>query len=128
MKNVGLITRRAALARVTALMSAGACITDVLGGSAASAQAKRPVIGMLPKFLSDPYFVAVDRGAQEAAKELEVTARTGDIIMGLRHKTLPIHGVQFHPESIASEHGHKILENFLKIAGEHPTQQKKKAA
>jgi anthranilate synthase/aminodeoxychorismate synthase-like glutamine amidotransferase len=65
--------------------------------------------------------------------ELEVTALTpvpgaGDIIMGLRHRTLPIHGVQFHPESIASEHGHKILENFLKIAGEHPTQQKKKAA
>src|SRR5689334_12669773 len=60
--------------------------------------------------------------------ELEVTARTGDIVMGLRHKDLPIHGVQFHPESIASEHGHKILENFLKIAGEHPTQQKKKAA
>jgi anthranilate synthase/aminodeoxychorismate synthase-like glutamine amidotransferase len=60
--------------------------------------------------------------------ELEVTARTGDIIMGLRHKTLPIHGVQFHPESIASQHGHKILENFLKIAGDHPTQQKKKAA
>jgi anthranilate synthase/aminodeoxychorismate synthase-like glutamine amidotransferase len=60
--------------------------------------------------------------------ELEVTARTGDIVMGLRHKDLPIHGVQFHPESIASEHGHKILENFLKIAGEHPTQQKKQAA
>jgi anthranilate synthase/aminodeoxychorismate synthase-like glutamine amidotransferase len=60
--------------------------------------------------------------------ELEVTAQTGDIIMGLRHRSLPIHGVQFHPESIASEHGHKILENFLKISGEHPTQQKKKAA
>ena len=43
-------------------------------------------------------------------------------------QSLPIHGVQFHPESIASEHGHKILENFLKIAGEHPTQQKKRAA
>src|SRR5471032_3138059 len=66
-------------------------------------------------------------------KDLEVTATTsmegaGDIIMGLRHKTLPIHGVQFHPESIASEDGHKILENFLKIAGEHPKQQKRKAA
>ena len=60
--------------------------------------------------------------------ELEVTAETGKIVMGLRHKALPIHGVQFHPESIASEHGHKILENFLKIAGEHPTQQKKRAA
>ena len=60
--------------------------------------------------------------------ELEVTAETGDIVMGLRHKTLPIHGVQFHPESIASQYGHKILENFLKIAGEHPGQQKKRAA
>ena len=61
-------------------------------------------------------------------QDLEVTAETGDIVMGLRHKSLPIHGVQFHPESIASEHGHKILENFLKIAGEHPSQQNKKAA
>ncbi|HZQ00599.1 MAG TPA: aminodeoxychorismate/anthranilate synthase component II [Reyranella sp.] len=59
--------------------------------------------------------------------DLEVTAQTGDIVMGLRHKTLPIHGVQFHPESIASQHGHKILENFLKIAGEHPAQQKRAA-
>ena len=59
---------------------------------------------------------------------LEVTAETGEIVMGLRHRTLPIHGVQFHPESIASEHGHKILENFLKIAGDHPAQQSKKAA
>jgi anthranilate synthase component II len=70
--------------------------------------------------------LVVERRSLPAA--LEITAETGDIIMGLRHKTLPIHGVQFHPESIASEHGHKILENFLKIAGEHPSQQKKKAA
>jgi len=68
----------------------------------------------------------VDRATMPA--ELEIVAQTGDIVMGMRHKTLPIHGVQFHPESIASQHGHKILENFLKIAGEHPTQQKKKAA
>jgi anthranilate synthase component 2 len=61
-------------------------------------------------------------------KDLEVTAETGEIVMGLRHKSLPIHGVQFHPESIASEHGHKILENFLKIAGEHPSQQNRKKA
>jgi anthranilate synthase/aminodeoxychorismate synthase-like glutamine amidotransferase len=60
-------------------------------------------------------------------EELEVTAETGDIIMGLRHRSLPIHGVQFHPESIASQHGHKILENFLRIAGEHPNQQKRAA-
>ena len=45
---------------------------------------------------------------------LEITAELDDgTIMGLAHKDLPIHGVQFHPESIASEHGHKLLQNFL---------------
>lgn len=45
------------------------------------------------------------------------TAFTEDgLIMGLRHRSLPVFGVQFHPESIASEHGHKILSNFLQIA------------
>ena len=45
---------------------------------------------------------------------LEITAELTDgTIMGLQHKELPIHGVQFHPESIASEHGHALLQNFL---------------
>jgi anthranilate synthase component 2 len=48
---------------------------------------------------------------------LVATAHTADgIIMGLRHRMLPIFGVQFHPESIASEHGHDMLRNFLAIA------------
>ena len=48
---------------------------------------------------------------------LEVTARTADgIIMGVAHRTLPVFGVQFHPESIASEHGHELLANFVGIA------------
>ena len=52
-------------------------------------------------------------------ESLEVTARTDDgIIMGLQHKTHPVHGVQFHPESIASEHGHALLKNFLDMAAE----------
>jgi anthranilate synthase component 2 len=49
---------------------------------------------------------------------LEVTAWTADgEIMGLQHRSRPIHGVQFHPESIATEHGHAMLANFLEIAG-----------
>ncbi len=48
---------------------------------------------------------------------LEITSWLPDgTIMGLQHRDLPIHGVQFHPESIASEHGHKMLKNFLNTA------------
>ncbi len=47
---------------------------------------------------------------------LEITATSSDgLIMGLQHKELPIHGVQFHPESIATEHGHRILANFIEM-------------
>ena len=49
--------------------------------------------------------------------ELEITAETDDgLIMGLAHKTQNVHGVQFHPESIASKHGHAMLKNFLQMA------------
>jgi anthranilate synthase component 2 len=48
---------------------------------------------------------------------LAVTAETDDgLVMGLSHRTRPVHGVQFHPESILSEHGHLILKNFLDLA------------
>ena len=47
---------------------------------------------------------------------LQITAETAEKeIMGLRHKQLPIHGVQFHPESILSEHGHAMLRNFIRM-------------
>lgn len=47
---------------------------------------------------------------------LQITAQTDDdLIMGLSHKTLPVHGIQFHPESIATSHGHSLLKNFTDI-------------
>jgi anthranilate synthase component II len=57
----------------------------------------------------------IDRASLPA--ELEITATTHDgVIMGVCHKRYPVHGVQFHPESIASEHGHQLLANFLDLA------------
>ena len=56
--------------------------------------------------------LAIDR--ESCPAELEVTAWTDDgEIMGVRHRSLPIEGVQFHPESILTEHGHALLRNFL---------------
>jgi anthranilate synthase component 2 len=75
--------------------------------------------------------LVVARGSMPA--ELVVTAETDDqLVMGLAHRTLAVHGVQFHPESIASEHGHLMLRNFLDIAaawnastGRRPTAQRR---
>ena len=55
--------------------------------------------------------------------ELEVTARTeGGVIMGVQHVDLPIHGVQFHPESILTEGGHRMLANWLTYCGVAPAE------
>ena len=55
---------------------------------------------------------------EDIPETLKVNARSDDgHVMGFRHATLPIHGVQFHPESIATEHGHAMLANFLKLCG-----------
>ena len=59
---------------------------------------------------------------------LEITAETGGLIMGMQHKTHPVHGVQFHPESIASEHGHALLANVLELAGMSPRRRNAPAA
>ena len=73
------------------------------------------VFADLPKdFTVNRYHsLAIERSSCPA--ELEVTAWTEDgEIMGVRHRSLPIEGVQFHPESILTEHGHALLNNFLK--------------
>ena len=59
---------------------------------------------------------------------LEITAETDGLIMGMQHKTHLVHGVQFHPESIASEHGHALLANFLELAGMAPRRRNAPAA
>ncbi len=73
--------------------------------------------GLPSPFIATRYHsLIVEEGDLPA--DLIVNARSDDgTIMGVRHKTLPIHGVQFHPESIATEHGHAMLANFLRLAG-----------
>ena len=72
--------------------------------------------GLPERFTVNRYHsLAIERASCPA--ELEVTAWTEDgEIMGVRHQSLPIQGVQFHPESILTEHGHAMLENFLRQA------------
>jgi anthranilate synthase component 2 len=71
--------------------------------------------GIAGPFLASRYHSLVVDGAS-VPDDLEVTARTHEegIVMGLRHRRWPLHGVQFHPESILTGEGHTILRNFLK--------------
>lgn len=56
-------------------------------------------------------------------QEIEVLGRTeSGIVMAMRHRTLPIHGVQFHPESVLTQGGHRMLANWLEICGERPAE------
>jgi para-aminobenzoate synthetase component 2 len=67
--------------------------------------------------------LAVEQGT--ISDQLEVTSRTeSGVVMSLRHKTLPIEGVQFHPESVLTEHGHKLLANWLTQCGDKNAQSK----
>ncbi|MBS0234746.1 MAG: aminodeoxychorismate/anthranilate synthase component II [Proteobacteria bacterium] len=80
--------------------------------------------GLPPRFEITRYHsLIVDRATLPDC--LEITAETDDgLIMGLQHKSHPVHGVQFHPESIASEQGHALLANFLELAGLAPKSRK----
>jgi anthranilate synthase component 2 len=56
--------------------------------------------------------LVIERASLPECLEITATSEDGEI-MGVRHKTLPIEGVQFHPESVLTEHGHAMLQNFL---------------
>ncbi|MBA4778997.1 MAG: aminodeoxychorismate/anthranilate synthase component II [Sphingomonadales bacterium RIFCSPHIGHO2_01_FULL_65_20] len=78
--------------------------------------------GLPSPFLATRYHSLVVPEASlppEMIVNARVEARAGETshVMGFRHATLPIHGVQFHPESIATEHGHRMLANFMALAG-----------
>jgi anthranilate synthase component 2 len=74
--------------------------------------------GLPSPFVATRYHSLV---VEDIPQELAVNATSADThVMGFRHTSLPIHGVQFHPESIATEHGHDLLANFLRICGIEP--------
>ncbi len=87
--------------------------------------------GLPSEFQATRYHsLVIDRASVPAC--LRVTAETDDgVVMGVSHIDLPVHGVQFHPESIASEHGHALLANFLRLTGmdeTRPVEPPKRAA
>ncbi len=78
----------------------------------------RGVFGGLPSPFTATRYHSLAVRRETLPDALAVTAWTEDgEIMGLSHRTRPIHGVQFHPESIATQHGHEMIANFLDLAG-----------
>ncbi len=76
-----------------------------------------PIFSGLPPIIQAARYHSLVVDAETLPDTLAVTAETNDgIIMGLAHRSLPIYGVQFHPESILTEHGMKIISNFLRIS------------
>jgi len=68
-----------------------------------------------PMAVTRYHSLMVERESLPSALEITAESKEG-VIMGLQHRELPVLGVQFHPESIASEHGHQLLNNFLALA------------
>lgn len=76
------------------------------------------VFASLPSPMTVTRYHSLTVARDSLPASLEITAETEDgVVMGLQHRDLPVQGVQFHPESIASEHGHQLLRNFLTMAG-----------
>ncbi|HWH22808.1 MAG TPA: gamma-glutamyl-gamma-aminobutyrate hydrolase family protein, partial [Allosphingosinicella sp.] len=71
----------------------------------------------IPSPFTAARYHSLDVAAESLPRELIVNATAPDSsVMGMRHAELPIHGVQFHPESVASEHGHALLRNFFQTS------------
>ncbi|MEN2494141.1 MAG: Anthranilate synthase component 2 [Hyphomicrobiaceae bacterium hypho_1] len=83
----------------------------------------------LPSRFSVTRYHSLSIDKQTLPSDLETTAETVDgVLMGIQHKIYPAHGVQFHPESIASEYGYELLSNFLKLTGIKSRIRKSKSA
>jgi anthranilate synthase/aminodeoxychorismate synthase-like glutamine amidotransferase len=106
------------------------CIYDVFGGTVAGAgeimhgkisaiaHDGKGVFRSLPERFSVCRYHSLAGTPESQPAELDITARTDDgTIMGVRHRTLTVEGVQFHPESIATEFGKELLRNFLETEG-----------
>jgi anthranilate synthase component II len=91
--------------------------TQMHGKTSGVAHSNTGVFKDIPQHFSATRYHSLIVDRESLPDCLVVTAETDGLIMGLQHKTHNLHGVQFHPESIASEHGHKILKNFLDDAG-----------
>ncbi|MBB5221524.1 anthranilate synthase component 2 [Amaricoccus macauensis] len=91
---------------------------EIVHGKAGTIEhSRKGVFAGLPSPFSATRYHSLIVDRESLPESLEVTAELADgTIMGLQHRSLPIHGVQFHPESIASEHGHALLKNFLDLA------------
>ena len=97
--------------------------TPVHGKVSAIAHDGSGLFAGLPSPLAATRYHSLTVAAAGLPDALVVNASAADgTVQGLRHRTLPIHGVQFHPESIASEHGHALLANFLVLVAAHRAQ------
>ena len=83
------------------------------------------VLNKLPSPFTATRYHSLAVQPETVSDELEITGRTeSGVVMSMRHKTLPIEGVQFHPESVLTEHGHKLLANWLTQCGDTNAQKK----
>ncbi|MEU8895204.1 aminodeoxychorismate/anthranilate synthase component II [Nocardia sp. NPDC048505] len=81
------------------------------------------VLGGLPDPFTATRYHSLTVPEETLPDEIEVTGRTeSGIVMAMRHRDLPIHGVQFHPESVLTQGGHRMLANWLEVCGERPAE------